>query len=292
MNFTNNENTFPFKFAMVGTGAIETLNIEFLKFFDANKEKATDGWIINETFYKKLLQQYSEEQISTSNFPQENEVVNDGRLPFKILGVVKDFHYVSLHSPIENFAFNMQSSKSTRNRFMLVRYQQKNFENILSQIRATVTNTFPDKPFNYHFLNDELHEQYKSENTVMRLVNFFSVLCILVALLGLIGITLIMLDNRVKEIGIRKVNGAKISEILILLDKDIIKWVGLAFIFAVPISYYAMQNWLQNFAYKTEISWWIFALSGGLAFILTAFIVTLQSWKTATKNPVEALRYE
>jgi len=100
------------------------------------------------------------------------------------------------------------------------------------------------------------------------------------------------MQKRTKEIGIRKVNGAKISEILILLNADFVKWVAIAFLIATPISYFTMQKWLENFAYKTELSWWIFALSGLLALGVALVTVSFQSWKAATRNPVEALRYE
>jgi putative ABC transport system permease protein len=98
--------------------------------------------------------------------------------------------------------------------------------------------------------------------------------------------------SRTKEIGIRKVNGAKISEVLILLNKDFIKWVAIAFVIACPIAYYAMSKWLESFAYKTELSWWIFALSGILTLVIAIVTVSWQSWRAATRNPVEALRYE
>jgi putative ABC transport system permease protein len=100
------------------------------------------------------------------------------------------------------------------------------------------------------------------------------------------------IDRRIKEIGIRKINGAKVSEVMILLNGDFVKWVAIAFIIATPIAYYAMHRWLESFAYKTELSWWIFALAGLLALGIALLTVSWQSWKAATKNPVEALRYE
>jgi putative ABC transport system permease protein len=107
-----------------------------------------------------------------------------------------------------------------------------------------------------------------------------------------LGLALYSADQRTKEIGIRKVNGAKISEVLVMLNKDFVKWVAIAFVIATPIAYYAMHKWLQNFAYKTELSWWIFALAGVLALGIALLTVSFQSWKAARRNPVEALRYE
>ncbi|MDF1546455.1 MAG: ABC transporter permease, partial [Bacteroidales bacterium] len=115
---------------------------------------------------------------------------------------------------------------------------------------------------------------------------------IIIACLGLFALVLNNTEKRVKEIGIRKVNGAKTPAILITINKEFMKWLAIAFIIAAPIAYYVMYNWLQNFAYKTTLSWWIFALSGLIVFVVAIITVSWQSWKVATRNPVEALRYE
>lgn len=111
-------------------------------------------------------------------------------------------------------------------------------------------------------------------------------------MLGISALSLFISQQRTKEIGIRKVNGAKVSEILTMLNKDFVKWVIIAFVIATPIAYFAMHKWLENFAYKTTLSWWIFALAGLLALGIALLTVSLQSWRAATRNPVEALRYE
>jgi putative ABC transport system permease protein len=292
MIFGNGESSFPFKFGMVGSRAIEALDIELLHSFVPDLEKAGQGWLINETFYHNLLDIYSEEQIRTSNFPSDENDSDSSRQEFRILGVVGDFHYASLHSPIENFAFNLQSTETNFNRFMLVRYNQKNHEAVLEASRKTLAGIFPGYPFEYAYLNEQVQNQYESEKMLMKLVNVFSILCIIVACMGLLGITLFMLEKRTKEIGIRKVNGARISEILIMLNKDFVKWVAIAFVIATPIAYYVMNQWLQNFTYKTELSWWIFALAGLLALGIALLTVSWQSWRAARRNSVEALRYE
>ena len=124
------------------------------------------------------------------------------------------------------------------------------------------------------------------------MINIFSLLAIFIACLGLFGQSTLAADNRIKEIGIRKVNGAMVSEILIMLNKDFVKWVAIAFVIASPIAYYAMNSWLENFAYKTTLSWWIFALAGGLAIIIALITVSLQTFWAARRNPIESLRYE
>jgi putative ABC transport system permease protein len=115
---------------------------------------------------------------------------------------------------------------------------------------------------------------------------------ILIACLGFFALAAFLSETRIKEIGIRKVNGARVFEILTLLNKDFIKWVIIAFVIATPIAYYALNKWLENFAYKTNLSWWIFALAGVLALGIALLTVSWQSWRAATRNPVEALRYE
>jgi putative ABC transport system permease protein len=114
----------------------------------------------------------------------------------------------------------------------------------------------------------------------------------LISVIGLYALAKFAIGNKIKEIGIRKVNGANVSEILTMLNKDFIKWVVIAFVIATPIAYYAMNKWLENFAYKTTLSWWIFALAGSLALGIALLTISFQSWKAATRNPVEALRYE
>jgi putative ABC transport system permease protein len=118
------------------------------------------------------------------------------------------------------------------------------------------------------------------------------VLGILISILGIGALSLFISQQRTKEIGIRKVNGATVYEIIKMLNKDFISWIAIAFVIAVPISYFAMQKWLENFAYKTTLSWWIFALAGVFALSITLLTVSLQSWRAAKRNPVESLRYE
>ncbi len=146
--------------------------------------------------------------------------------------------------------------------------------------------------FGYYTYSYDFERYYKKENMLMHLLAIFSVITLIILILGLIGISLFLAERKTKEIGIRKVNGAKISEVMAMLNKNFIKWVAIAFVIATPIAWYAMRKWLENFAYKTELSWWIFALAGFIALGIALLTVSWQSWKAATKNPVEALRYE
>ncbi len=295
MTFSNNDNIYPFKFGIARIGAIRTLDIEITHNFTPNDTNTIHGgWLINETFYKNLLQKYSKDEIAVGNFPQDGKDDNtvDNRVPFYIIGVFKDFNYASLHEPIGNFAWLLQGNVNSGNRFMLVRYQQKNFATVFPEIKKTVAKIFPDKPFEYSFLYDHIQEQYESETILMKLVNIFSILCILVSCLGLIGVTLILHQSRVKEIGVRKVNGAQVSEIVGMLNKVYVKWIVVAFVIATPLTWYATHKWLENFAFKTSLSWWIFVLGGFIALGIALLTISWQSWRAASRNPVEALRNE
>ena len=141
-------------------------------------------------------------------------------------------------------------------------------------------------------MDQDYQVQYVGERKVGVLSRCFSLIAVIISSLGLLGLVLFMTEQRIKEIGIRKVNGALTSEIMVMLNKDFVIWVGIAFVIATPIAYYAMNKWLQNFAYKTGLSWWIFVLAGLLALGIALMTVSWQSYRAASRNPVEALRYE
>jgi putative ABC transport system permease protein len=205
-----------------------------------------------------------------------------------IVGIVEDFNFKSLHSEITPMCFNM-------NRFyyndIIVRLDPQ-VAGIVSDIEVVWKKFVPEYPFEFTFVDHQLTQMYKAEDDLTSILNIFAGIAILIACMGLLALAILSMQKRTKEIGIRKVNGATISEVMILLNKDFIKWVAVAFIIATPIAYFVMQKWLENFAYKTNLSWWIFPLAGILALVISLLTVSWKSWKTATRNPVEALRYE
>jgi putative ABC transport system permease protein len=162
----------------------------------------------------------------------------------------------------------------------------------LQQTEKVYEKHYPDHPMDFFFLDEEIARQYKAETILRRIIITFSLIGMMISIIGISAFSLFISQQRTKEIGIRKVNGATIAEILLLLNKDFVKWVAIAFVIATPTAWYAMYKWLQNFAYKTELSWWIFALAGLLALGIALLTVSFQSWKVATKNPIESLRYE
>jgi putative ABC transport system permease protein len=206
-----------------------------------------------------------------------------------IVGVVKDFHFRSLHFPIEPLVMsNNPEEIETTN----VRIAHGTTAETLDYIRTIYRKNRNDREFSYRFFDDLLNERYQAESRLKDITISFALLAIVISVLGILGMAVFSIDRRTKEIGIRRVAGAKSSEILILLNKEFIIWVFVAFVIASPIAWYTMNKWLQNFVYKTEFSWWIFPLAGAIAFGIAIVTVNWQSWRAATRNPVEALRYE
>ena len=214
------------------------------------------------------------------------------RKDFNIIGVVDDFNFKSKHFPIEPIVFKYNKYWSNVMFIKLSTTSIAEAKAVISSFQKTWDKTIDVFPFEGEFLSDHYNNIYKSETNFMKIIFSFSILSILLGCLGLFGVSLYLNQLRTKEIGVRKVNGARISEVLVLLNKDFVKWVTIAFLIACPIAWYAMNKWLENFAYKTELSWWIFALAGLLALGIALLTVSWQSWRAATRNPVEALRYE
>jgi putative ABC transport system permease protein len=209
----------------------------------------------------------------------------------EIVGVVKDFHYKSVNEPIAPLIIQNRADAS----FCMVKLGSSGFNNLhhnIQTIKAEVNEFSPSFPVEISFFDQAVENMYQSELQFRKIFTLFAGSAIIICCMGIFAMSLFASQKRTKEIGIRKVNGAKISEILTKLNRDFVKWVIFAFVIATPIAYYAMNKWLENFAYKTELSWWVFALAGLLALGIALLTVSWQSWKAATRNPVEALRYE
>ena len=207
----------------------------------------------------------------------------------QIVGVVKNFHFQSLHEKVNPLVI-MYDPGSTLT--MMVKLKAGEEKETLAQVKNLYTRFNPGYTFDYHFLDVAYQKLYEAEERVSALSKYFAGIGILISCLGLFGLAAYASEQRRKEMGIRKVNGAQISEVMILLNKEFVKWVSIAFVIATPVSWYILHRWLESFAYKTDLSWWIFALAGVLALGIALITVSWQSWKAATRNPVEALRYE
>jgi putative ABC transport system permease protein len=236
-------------------------------------------YLLNETAVKKLgWEQPLGEMFSCYNGKQGH-----------VSGIVHDFNFKSLHENVEPLFLYINEGV---NNYLTLKLDTRDLIKTVSFIRQQWNKAAPDSPFEYYFYDDFYDQLYRSESRFSQIIIIFSCIAILIACLGIFGLATFLSETRTKEIGVRKVNGAKVSEILAMLNKDFVKWVVIAFVIATPIAYYAMNKWLENFAYKTTLSWWIFALAGLLALGIALLTVSWQSWKAATRNPVEALRYE
>ena len=206
-----------------------------------------------------------------------------------VIGVVKDYHNESFQKKISPQVLWYVPGWNSD---LSIKISSNNISETIQYIKDQWNELSPEIPFEFQFLNEKYDALYKDEDKFNILISYFSIIAILIACLGLYGLVSFSTERRSKEIGIRKINGARISEILVMLNRDFVIRVSIAFIIAVPIAWYAMHKWLLSFAYKTELNWWIFALAGIIALGMALLAVSWQSWRAATRNPVEALRYE
>jgi len=207
----------------------------------------------------------------------------------QVIGVVSDFHYTSLRQQIEpmNFLFGKNNA-----RFLTLRIATDDLPRTLTAVEAAWHGVAPHRPFDYRFLDDAFDAQYRAEQRFGQIIGTFSALAILVACLGLFGLATFMAAQRTKEIGIRKVLGASIPQVVLLLSKEFVLLVVVAFVLATPIAYTAMNRWLADFAYRIEISWRLFLIAGLVALLVALATVSYQAIRAALADPVESLRYE
>lgn len=207
----------------------------------------------------------------------------------KVIGVVKDFNYLSLHQDIEPLSLRFAPSEC---RYLTLKVKTGDLPATLARIRDVWTSAVPHRPFLYKFLDEDFNRQYQADFRFRKLFTIFSCLAIFIACLGLFGLASYTAEQRTKEIGIRKVLGASVANVVILLSKDFVKLVMIAIIIASPVAWYAMSRWLEDFAYRIELQWWVFALAGITAVIVALLTVSGQSIKVAVTNPVKSLRNE
>jgi putative ABC transport system permease protein len=208
---------------------------------------------------------------------------------YMIVGVVKDFHFRPLHYPIGPLVLvNDPQNIMTMN----VRITGRNQAETIQFIRDTYQKYRNSRAFSYNYFDDLLARKYQDEVRLRNLTLVFALLAIVISMLGIMGMAVFSCDRRTREIGIRKANGASLFTILSMLNRDFIKWVILAFVIASPVAWYVMRRWLENFAYQTELSWWIFAVAGIFTIVISLLTISWQNWRMASRNPVEMLRYE
>jgi putative ABC transport system permease protein len=207
-----------------------------------------------------------------------------------VVGVVKNFHYRPFSEEVLPQMFHKFKGEAPRKFF--VRINDGNPEKALASLTAAWKSVVPDLPFKYSFLDEDLDRFYKAESRWSNIVGWAGGISIFLACLGLLGLASLAAVNRIKEIGIRKVLGASVANIIQLLSKDFLKLVLIAFVIASPLAWYFMHKWLQDFAYRISIGWWVFAITGFVALLIALLTISLQSFKVAVSNPVKSLRTE
>jgi len=251
------------------------------KEFDENSNKNQD-FIFNQSAKNNFNIENIEEAKMATFKPQNGQII----------GIIDDYNFESLHVPVRAAGFMCSGNCDEVIYLKLNSANVASFNNTIQLVENAWNRISPNFPMEYQFLDQKWEAHYKKDRQFQKILSYTTLISLLLSCLGLIGLTYFVMEQRTKEIGIRKVNGAKVSEVMAMLNRDFVKWVAIAFVIATPIAWYAMHKWLENFAYKTELSWWIFALAGLLALGIALLTVSWQSWRAATRNPVEALRYE
>jgi putative ABC transport system permease protein len=210
----------------------------------------------------------------------------------KIIGVVKDFHYNSMQQKVAPVVMHILPLYSGWYGYISVRINTKNAKQVIGDLQKTWKQLLPDHPFEYYFVDEDYNKQYQTEQRLGNLSAIFSVLTIFISCLGLFGLVMVAVSQRTKEIGVRKVLGASVAGITTLISKEFLKLVFIACLIAFPLSYWIMNKWLQSFAYRINISWWVFGVAGVAALLIALLTVSFQSIKAAMTNPVKSLRTE
>ncbi len=211
-------------------------------------------------------------------------------LDYTIVGVVKDFHFEDLQQPITPYAFTL--NESTNFNYLIVHGNGKNSKQALASIEKSWNSVVTNEPFEYSFLDADFQRNYQTQQRLSSIVTYFTIIAIIICCLGLFALAAFSAEQRIKEIGVRKVLGASVGNIVGLLSKDFLKLVIIATVIASPIAWYVMNEWLKNFAYRTSISWVVFAITIGAAIFIAIITVSFQAIKAALSNPVKSLRSE
>jgi putative ABC transport system permease protein len=273
------------RFLRVDEDYLKTLGLDLIQGhnFEAG-ERSRDSIprvLVNETLVKKLdLKDPVGQRIE----------MGDNDMSVEVIGVVRDFHFDSMHDEIQPLM--MYTSDFNRIWYLFVKADAGRMAAVLDYCEKCWKEVVPEFNWEYHFLGDILQEQYKTEDRWSRIVAFAAAIAIFLSCLGLMGISGLMVSRRYKEIGIRKVNGANVWQVILLLNTDILKWILAAYILACPAAWLIMHRWLQDFAFRIPLYWWIFTLAGLAAFLISILTVTLQIIRVARLNPVRSLRYE
>jgi putative ABC transport system permease protein len=265
---------------------IPTLGMKMVSGRNFSKEFATDSLaiILNETA-AKAFGWNNITAIDKTIIRQNSDRGNN--IPFHVIGVVKNFNFKSLHEAVSPLYMDLNSEGG-----LIFKIKTTDVSSLLATMKKNWDSYNTGEPFSYSFLDDLFNNTYSTEQKTGNILNIFSVLIILVACLGLFGLVTYTAEQRTKEIGIRKVLGASVTQVTQMLSKDFLKLVLIASLIAFPAAWWAMNKWLQSFAYRINISWWVFFIAAFAALIIALVTVSFQAIKAAIANPVKSLRTE
>lgn len=272
-----------------GGDYMQTLGIELLSGRDFLKPTRNDSlsMILNESAVKKLG--YTNETAVGKNIYYD---WMEKKYTMKIIGVMKDYHFQSLHQEIKPMALTVSPNFGGSTYYLVLHANTANYTALMTSTETIWHKINPDSPFVYSFLDGDFQKNYEREERTMALIRYFTVIAIIIASLGLFGLANFTAEQRLKEIGIRKALGASVAQVVMLLSKDFLKLVMLAIVLAAPIGYFAMDKWLQSFAYHINISVGVFIVAGALAIAIALLTISFQSVKAAMANPVNSLKAE
>ncbi len=274
------------KFLAADEKFIPTYNIKMAAGRNFSKEYGTDtsAFILNETAARNLGYEPVAGLVGKS--------MSYGGLSGRVIGIMGDFHFESMHQKIVPLVVTMPVANGTGARNVSIRISGKNVPAAIKHIETVYKRFNPDVPFEYSFIDERYQSLYESELRQGSIFFVFAALAIFIACLGLFGLSAFAITQRMKEIGVRKVLGASVSSIVRLLSRDFLKLVAIAALIAFPIAWFAMDNWLQDFAYRVQVGWWIFVVAGVVAALVAVLTISIQAIKAAIANPVKSLRSE
>jgi putative ABC transport system permease protein len=262
---------------------LKTLKIELVKGENFPERISSDGqnpYVLNESAAKK---------IGWDNpLGKQFEIIGIKRKG-KVVGIVKDFNFESLHNEIEPAAIVFYPDLFDN---LMIKISTENIPGTLDFIREKWKSLFLQTPFEYSFLSDDFQKLYEKEAITLKIVTYVSIIALFISCIGLFGLVLFTIDRRTKEIGLRKVAGSTSSGILIMLNVEFIKWIVASFIISCPIIIYLMHRWLENFAYRVSLKWWMFACAGLITIIISLITISWHALSIAMKNPAECLKHE
>jgi len=282
----NSEKFQPMQTFRVDTDYIKTMGMEIVQGRDFSEDFPTDSMaaIINEACAKEFGWDNPLEHTVGRYVAGDPPVMAE----FQVIGVVKDFHFESLKNNIEPVILYLARSSGN----ISFRFKTENVASVIDNIRSVWNSTVPGQPFSYKFMDESFNNMYEAEIRISEIFGVFAMLAIFIGCLGLFGLSAFTAERKTKEIGIRKVHGATVKNVVILLSKEFAKLILISFIIAAPIAYYLMSGWLQNYAYRTGLNPWTFFISGLLAMAIALITVSYHAVKAGLLNPAKSLKYE